>query len=425
MRVSKCAFFVSVFLICAPIAAHAQAASKEVCPRAAVGSIVSDPENLRSENGALEMTLDFKSYASPAGETRYCYIYEKDGAQAPTLRLNPGDTLILSLKNSLAQPSKRIKTSQPPIAAPDEMRMSITAPCANPTMSAVSTNLHFHGIAVPPSCHQDDVLKTVVNPGDPPFEYRFQIPADEPPGLYWYHPHIHGINKSQVEGGASGALIVEGIERANSQLAGLPERVLVIRDQELVNPNAQPAASSSVPPIVLRDAEGDILNTGTGAGKPAMDLSVNFIPVPYPDYRAATIEIKPNERQFWRVLNASALTYLDLQILVGNQQQQFGVVSLDGVPINENGAAPNKILWQSHVALPPAGRAEFIVKGFSEGTKATLVTRTVDTGPAGENDPTRPLASILATGSAPNPKSTLRDPLQPLSEQAARNGLAT
>ena len=89
-----------------------------------------------------------------------------------------------------------------------------------------------------------------------------------------------------------------------------------------------------------------------------MDLSVNFIPVPYPDYRVAAIEIKPNERQFWRVLNASALTYLDLQILIGNQQQQFGVVSLDGVPINENGAAPNKILWQSHVALPPAGRAE-------------------------------------------------------------------
>ena len=27
-------------------------------------------------------------------------------------------------------------------------------------MSLVSTNLHFHGLTIPPVCHQDDVLKT-------------------------------------------------------------------------------------------------------------------------------------------------------------------------------------------------------------------------------------------------------------------------
>jgi hypothetical protein len=32
-------------------------------------------------------------------------------------------------------------------------------------------------------------------------------------------------------------LIVEGIERANPDLAELPEQVLVIRDQDLVNPD--------------------------------------------------------------------------------------------------------------------------------------------------------------------------------------------
>ena len=77
-------------------------------------------------------------------------------------------------------------------------------------MTAVSTNLHFHGMTLPPVCHQDDVLKTSIQPGDPPFEYRFRIPDDAPPGLYWYHPHIHGFSKAQVLGGASGALIIEG-----------------------------------------------------------------------------------------------------------------------------------------------------------------------------------------------------------------------
>ena len=95
-------------------------------------------------------------------------------------------------------------------------------------------------------------------------------------------------------GGASGALIVEGIERSVPELAGLPERVFVIRDQDLLNPNAEPVKTDSMPPpLVLRDAEGDILNTGTGTGKPAKDLSINFVPVAYPEYRPAVIATKP------------------------------------------------------------------------------------------------------------------------------------
>jgi FtsP/CotA-like multicopper oxidase with cupredoxin domain len=122
-------------------------------------------------------------------------------------------------------------------------------------MSAVSTNLHFHGLTVPPLCHQDDVLKTSIQPTDAPFEYRFQIPANEPPGLYWYHPHIHGFSSQQVIGGASGAMIIEGIERANPELAGVPERVFVIRDQELLNPNAPPSKSEPVVPKMLLDRQ--------------------------------------------------------------------------------------------------------------------------------------------------------------------------
>jgi FtsP/CotA-like multicopper oxidase with cupredoxin domain len=224
--------------------------------------------------------------------------------------------------------------------------------------------------------------------------------------LYWYHPHVHGFSNAQVLGGASGALIVEGIERANRLLAGMPERVLVVRDQELLNPNAVPLKSTVDAPV-LRDSEGDILNTGNGLGKPAKDLSINFVPVPFPEYPPATIAIKPAERQLWRVLNASAITYLDLQILSGGVPQPMGVVSLDGVPINEDGMAGNRIVWNSHVLLPPAGRIEFIFKGPAEGSHASLVTRSVDTGPAGENDPVRPLADIISRADAPEPRSTL------------------
>jgi len=53
-------------------------------------------------------------------------------------------------------------------------------------------------------------------------------------------PSYSRLQQGTGIGGASGALIVEGIERANHEAAGLPERVLVIRDQDLLNPNADP-----------------------------------------------------------------------------------------------------------------------------------------------------------------------------------------
>jgi FtsP/CotA-like multicopper oxidase with cupredoxin domain len=422
-----------------PGRAWSQNTPPEVCRRPATGSAVPEPEDLRSKGGVLRVELTYRNVVDASGQMRYCYV-SKDGSQAPTLRLKPGDELILSLKNELTGVpqfmSQSPGQSAPKLATPVVAKsagktaqgnsmstaspMSMPGPCAAKEMTSLSTNLHFHGLTVPPLCHQDDVLNTMIQPGDQPFEYRFKIPADEPPGLYWYHPHIHGFTKAQVLGGASGALVVEGIERANPDLAGLPERVLIVRDQDLLNPNAPPSKSDSAlaPPTML-DAEGDVMNTGTGTGKPAKDLSINFVPVPYPDYRPAVIAMKPLERQLWRVLNASAITYLNLQVAYNGVAQSLGVVALDGVPINENGLSGNRVLWQTHLGVPPGGRIEFIVKGPAEGVKATLVTRSVNTGPGGENDPMRPLAVIIASEKALETQSTLAANPAPLPAQAA------
>ena len=390
------------FLCTLGSSAVAQAVPDDMCPRGAVGGAVPEPAELHSHDGALKVEFSFRTMVDAAGLTRYCYI-TKDGLQSPTLRLKPGDQLTLSLRNELPASSASSGHQHAMAARSAEMH-----DCAGGAMTAVSTNLHFHGLLIPPVCHQDDTLKTLIQPSDPPFEYSVKIPADQPPGLYWYHPHVHGFNKAQVLGGASGALIVEGIETVNDAVSGLPERVLVIRDQELVHPDAAPVQTDNMPaPQVLRDAEGDILNTGTGSGKPAKDLSINFVPVAYPRYQPAVIAMKPGERQLWRVLNASAITYLDLQVLFNDRAQQAGVVALDGVPVNENGNRDQKVVWKGHMLVPPAGRVEFIVKAPKEGIRASLVTRSVDSGPAGENDPTRPLATIVARTDAPEPHAQL------------------
>jgi FtsP/CotA-like multicopper oxidase with cupredoxin domain len=77
------------------------------------------------------------------------------------------------------------------------------------------------------------------------------------------------------------------------------------------------------------------------------------------------------------------------------------------VPITESVLAGNQALWKRNVLLPPAGRVDFIFKGPPENTQASLVTRGVDTGPAGENDPIRPLATIVSKRDADEPRSKL------------------
>jgi FtsP/CotA-like multicopper oxidase with cupredoxin domain len=407
----------AVIVAIVPVSAFAQKPAANSCPRPAAGSAIVEPENLRSQHGVLEVELAYRNYLDPGGHMRYCYV-SKDGSEAPTLRLNPGDLLILKLKNELNLPDTGVNQSAGSPATAMPMPMLIPDACANGKMTGTSTNLHFHGLTVPALCHQDDVMKTIIQPGDPPFEYHFRIPSNEPPGLYWYHPHVHGYTNAQVLGGASGAMIIGGIERANQDLAGLPERVLIVRDQELENPNAAPSSSGpmTLPPALL-DAEGDAVNTGNGTGKPAKDLSLNFVPVSYPDYKPAVIPMKPSERQLWRVLNASAITYLNLQVIYNGAAQPLGVVALDGVPINESGMAGNSVIWQSHLGIPPGGRIEFVVKGPAIGVNASLITRSVNTGAVGENDPERPLATVEASADAPQAQTVLPSNIQPLSTQ--------
>src|ERR1700683_3174596 len=378
-------------------------AGKNACDLLAVGSSVKQPENLRSQDGVLRADLYFQRVTDSTGDTRYCYL-SAGGKPSPTLRLQPGDLLVLNLHNEIE--AGKVEASGGGkagggSAGPAKMAMDMDpaaeggpTACTHENFTAISTNLHFHGLAIAPSCHQDEVTTTSVGPSEA-FEYRIRIPADQPPGLYWYHPHLHGFSKLQVLGGASGVLIIEGAEKVDHEVVGLPERVLVIRDQDLINPSAPPAGDQSGAQPIIVDRGAQSRNTGWGGGKPAKDLSLNFVPVPYPDYQPAIISMRAGEKELWRVLNASAITYLSLQVLFDGKAQQLGVTGLDGVPVNWNGS-PIGVIWQNHLGLPPGGRVEFMVQAPTVSEKASLVTRSVNTGADGENDPTRRIASIVA-----------------------------
>jgi FtsP/CotA-like multicopper oxidase with cupredoxin domain len=335
------------------------------CERPPVGGVVAPPGELRAVSGTLAVVFSFQTMVDLYGLTRYCYIYG-DQQEAPTLRVHPGDELRIALRNDLPPEGGHSHASNG------------RGDCAGAAAHTPSTtNLHFHGLEIAPVCHQDETLYTSVEPGGPAFEYHIKIPLDESPGLYWYHPHPHGRTEPQVLGGASGALIVEGIDQRSPRVAGLPERVLVLRDQR-------------VPQLGESDEDA-------GPGK---DLSINFVPVMYPLYRPATIIAKPETREFWRVLNAAADTYFDLRLLYGSAIQEvkdpqpLDLVALDGVSI-EPEASP-----RTHILLAPGARAEFIVATPRLGTAGQLVTLKYDTGPNGAVMPHRAIANLAVSTEA-------------------------
>jgi FtsP/CotA-like multicopper oxidase with cupredoxin domain len=357
------------------------ARNTDVCPRFPAGTTISQPQDLFSEHGVLRVHFTYETAIDEDGNVLFCFMTDNH-VESPTLHVRPGDRLVITLKN-------KVRAVGPSTTAMLAMRgMTLSGPpsdnCGAVTMTPASVNIHYHGTNTAPTCHQDEVIHTLVNSGES-FQYDVQFPPDEPPGLYWYHPHVHGISELAVLGGASGAIVVEGIQNFNAAVAGLPQQILIIRDN-LVPGNPLP-----------------------GGITPSWDISLNYVPVPYPSFTPAVIQLKPAERQFWRVLNASADTIIDLQLRYDGAPQPLEVVALDGVPVgSQDGESRGTSFTEKDILLAPAARAEFIVTGPSTNVRnATLLTLNVDTGPDGDNDPTRPIATIEASASAPEPPVTM------------------
>jgi FtsP/CotA-like multicopper oxidase with cupredoxin domain len=258
------------------------------------------------------------------------------------------------------------------------------------------TNLHFHGLQVSPNAPQDDVLDMMAMPGET-LNYIVPIPRDHPPGLYWYHTHPHGESQRQVLDGMSGAIVIEGIDRYVPEVRGLREQVIVVRGREI----AHDAEAEDLKQRVEVSSQG----CGGEVEQPERIFTVNGEVRPQ-------IEISPGERQFWRIVNASADSYLDLEL----KGQSFEVVAMDGMPIAYHDPGhPTRVA--DHVLLPPAGRVEAIVIGPATGTRGFLSTRCVDTGPDGDPNPAMMLADLVpGSGSSSTEKTASTG--QPLAYKA-------
>src|ERR1700694_1731257 len=322
------------------------------------GQTVSMPEapQVRAKNHVVSLTL---RAVNENGRDAFAF---DGGTVAPVIHAFPGDVLRITYINDL------------PARSPET--------CAvNPCMDM--TNLHFHGLTVSPNSPQDDVLGMLAMPGQT-LHYSVKIPRDHPPGLFWYHTHPHSESHRQVLDGMSGAIVIEGMERYVPKVGRLRERVIVVRGRSIEH---EPNATE-----LKRGVEVTPKKCGGEAEVVDEIFTVNGTVRP-------RIEIAPKERQFWRIVNASADRYLDLQL----DEQKFEIVALDGMPLAYH-EPERPTRTTNHLLLAPAGRLEAIVTGPPLGSHRALRTLCVDTGPDGDPNPGMVLADPEQSSSDPPPE---------------------
>ena len=268
------------------------------------GGPLAEPAVLRSSGGELQLQLEAaQGPVRLAGRSATALTYN-GGAPGPTLYLRPGDRLRLRLVNRLGAP----------------------------------TNLHTHGLYVSPVGNGDNVFVAVA-PGES-FDYDYRLPADHPPGVFWYHPHLHHLVADQLFGGLCGAIVVQDPE----PVPVARERVLVISDITLDRSGAV-AQVSQMQRIAGR--EGDLVLVN-GQLRPGL-------------------QARPGERQRWRVVNACTSRFLRLR-LDGQRLQLLGI---------DSGRFPSS-KEVGEVLLAPGNRADLLVT--AAGGSSSLRTLAVDRG---------------------------------------------
>ncbi len=270
-----------------------------------------------------------------------------------------------------------------------------------------TTNLHLHGMDIAPHLFaplgtSDPLAEMIaIRPGQT-FEYPFQLPDDQPPGLYWYHPHHHGSTAVQAVSGMAGVLIVYGAIDEVPEIKAARDIVLAMQDIGLFPSETEADLWTYEPKqnAIWQTFGGNvtIYNKQTGQNDPTNlkggfttgDYALRFYllngepffkevhnqsnaaycpagsgfapqqcpaPTQLPVQR---IKMQPGEVVRFRMLNACSDNLMPIVV----DGHDMYLIALDGV----NFPAPRQIpqppagSTSGQVLLAPANRAEFLIK---------------------------------------------------------------
>jgi L-ascorbate oxidase len=436
-----------------------------------------EPLTLHSERGVLDIlmvarpapVLTLAPFAPVGWVYEICKRPPRDADSCPDassdrnyyggtrLALDPGDTLKVHLVNKLP-PAVHATHS----AAPGEAFLAL-----NPT------NLHTHGLLVSPHgptpddpAYGDNVFVLTFNPqnGTPEAsphmhsavrfgstDYTIKIPANHPAGLFWFHPHAHGLAENQISAGLAGIITIGSVgnylcptSTCSPRTAALPVRHLILKDTQVLPDGSiqdQEYTNFCTPDIPVTGSLG-------AGGCPGQDRRSHG----QQDYRggrwfftlngqpAPTMTVKAPTGEIWRLTNASASVTYDLSLhdATAGRDLVLQVISLDGVsvaptrdlahgdlvqiagrklqPVRCPGLEPGnhrerivEPLCVTRLHMMPSTRAEVWVTYRGPGNRPaapaasmTAVFRTngFNTGPYGDNWPPVDLATVRFVGDA-------------------------
>ncbi|MDO9106581.1 MAG: multicopper oxidase family protein [Methylovulum sp.] len=299
-----------------------------------------EPPVLTSSAGVLQAAL--RATTKPvtvAGQLISGAMTYNGHYPGPTLRVKPGDRIRLRVRNNLTLPD--------------------ATPMDGMDMAPNTLNTHFHGLHVSPLPKADDIYLQI--PFGGVYDYDFQVPDKHPGGLYWYHPHVHGVVDAQIYAGLAGMLLVDGGAEQIPALQGVGQRLLALKN------------------IAIKDGA---LATGVAPAEQQHTVNGQLSP---------TIALRPGETQLWRVVNIGNEPYYQLSL----DGHTFTVVAEDG-----------SMLWESYstdtLLLPPGKRFEFTVTGAKVGRYA-FRTLGYDSGPYGGWTAAE-LATVVVAGAKDTPR---------------------
>jgi FtsP/CotA-like multicopper oxidase with cupredoxin domain len=430
---------------------------------------------LASQVGVLEVTLtahqsqaSLNTVAKPAQNMMlFAYTVNRGTASngqmsgdnlypAPTLRVYPGQTLIVHLNNALNGLTIR------DFYDPAYTAKGKTVPFYPVQLTQAPMNLHVHGIHTSPKGNSDNVLLHI--PAGMANTYTYHIPTDMPQGMYWYHSHLHTITTPQTYFGLAGLL---EIGRTDGNLPVVTARHIPIRNMALQynmvfdrmdglsqvnNPNwpqfvstlAAPSgnalANGTYRPLLapvnfLQSKKGTHYFTVWWAGA----LSIHnyrglfqFVPsnlqqfTPYakggtaipanPNLPARdrdvqftvngafqpVLQIKPGQTEIWVLANISDIAYtlVELTETATGRHPRIAIVGVDGNPTTV--VHYPVIYGGTHLSIPPASRFAIAVTMPKKGGLQ------LDMPPLGRSKkPLSALGVLYTNNGTPNPPAEL------------------
>ncbi|MCC2280297.1 multicopper oxidase family protein [Streptomyces sp. ET3-23] len=337
----------------------------------AAGEELIDLPVVNSRSGLLEHTLTVAGGHPVVGGRRLGLDIYNGRLPGELWRVRAGDRVRVLLRNCM-EPS-----GVPPVCTQDDASGCLPARERQTLVhDAVTTNLHVHGLQVSPSGSSDNMYVSVPPGGSR--QYVYDIPSDQPSGLYWYHPHHHGSTTHQGWSGLCGPLVVEGAVDRVPEIADMRERVIVINALRLDVNGENPTVS-----IFPTAGDEPFTRDDPFTTDPVVPARMMF---PLNGGLRPVVTIRPGEVQRWRVLNAAP--HREMWLHVDGHTLYW--IGQDGIPF----ACPRQV---PSLLLAPGNRAEFLIRGGEPG-RHCIYAAPYRQGPARTDRPALELGTLEVCG---------------------------